>query len=437
MLVPAFLAAMLNLPEGTDTPLLGSGAFVMLLFSWFLARYFLSRLEASRVVGSRSLEETLDGLGDEASIASMQRLRKLRQTQKGRMRPAFKQLAGRLAAIDLRGMPKRMRNVSSVGDLAGALAPRPAAENPRASSLRNKGSSRWEEGEQALAAKQQPTVDSRIERAVASALPGAVRDAVLFRSICSVAEQQMLAPGDRALEIAVRDQRPRLSVVVVLEGTVEVSTEEAELDTGLCRYTAGQSVTSLLTTLCALSGQAAPLSVRVAAVGGKPAEVLILPTAAYVPLALAHSGFLSQTVRETLGRLDAGLLEVAAHLGLAPSLLQPASVAKGDWHTVEQPAAATVEMLGFARSSVSDSLGVPLPELPDVTMLEADASATPTAKNESSLVLAPAALRIRRLRAGWAGFQPGSLWVVLSGELEVHRKSMVEKVTTQAIPTTP
>jgi hypothetical protein len=132
-------------------------------------------------------------------------------------------------------------------------------------------------------------------------------------------------------------------------------------------------------------------------------------------------------VRETLGRLDAGLLEVAAHLGLAPSLLRPAPVAKGDWHTVEQPAATTVQMLGFARATVSESLGVPLPELPDVEMLEPDASATPTAKSGNGLVLAPAALGIRRLRAGWARLPPGSLLVVLSGELEVHRKSMVEK----------
>jgi predicted acylesterase/phospholipase RssA/CRP-like cAMP-binding protein len=415
---------------------LGSGVFVALLWCYFWARYFYSRFEASKVVGSKSLEETLDGMSidDNLTIASMQRLRKLRHTQKGRMRPAFKQLAGRIASLDLRGLPGRMRNVGSVGDLVAAAAT-PAVASPRTTSLglglamgggrssSSSSSSRWEEGEQAMAARQLPTVASAIEQSLAAALPSAVRDAALFRSICNVAEQRQLAADGPALELCVRGERPTLAAVIVLEGTVEVlaSTDDADLHSGLSRYSAGQSVTSLLTTLYALSGQPVPLSVRVKSVGDGPAQLLVLPTAAYVPLVLGHRIFLSLTVRETLGRLDAGLLEVAAHLGLAPSLLQPATVARGCWHTVESAAAISTQMLVFARATVSDSLGVPLSELPETDVRADGWKSRPTLP---AAVPEHALLTIRRVGAGFARVPPGSLLVVLSGELGIHRRAV-------------
>eukprot|EP01044_Picomonas_judraskeda_P032016 COSAG03_NODE_12198_length_557_cov_1.126638_1_plen_153_part_01 len=142
-----------------ETPL-GSGVFLLLLWCYFWARYVCSRVEASKEVGSKTLEETLVG-SDNLTIASMQRLRKLRQTQKGRMRPAFKQLAGRIAALDLRAA--RMRSVSSA--------------SPPSAASRNLGliptTGRWDKAGQPNGARQLPTVASRVEQALASALPGA------------------------------------------------------------------------------------------------------------------------------------------------------------------------------------------------------------------------------------------------------------------------
>ena len=334
-----------------ETPL-GSGVFLLLLWCYFWARYVCSRVEASKEVGSKTLEETLVG-SDNLTIASMQRLRKLRQTQKGRMRPAFKQLAGRIAALDLRAA--RMRSVSSA--------------SPPSAASRNLGliptTGRWDKAGQPNGARQLPTVASRVEQALASALPGAVRDAALFSSICGTAERRQLVTDGPPLEVCARGCPPLLSVVIVLEGTVEVSTDEGAVDGGISRYSSGQLVTSLLTTLCAVLGQPAPLPVCLRSVGGDPAQLLVLPTAAYAPLVLGHHAYLSLIVRETLGRLDTGLLEVAAHLGLAPSVLKAAPVAHHDWQA-ESAAGVSATLLELARTTVIDSLGVTASELPEI-----------------------------------------------------------------------
>ena len=347
-----------------ETPL-GSGVFLLLLWCYFWARYVCSRVEASKEVGSKTLEETLVG-SDNLTIASMQRLRKLRQTQKGRMRPAFKQLAGRIAALDLRAA--RMRSVSSASDLFG-YSSGAATASPPSAAARNLGliptTSRWDKAEQPNGARQLPTVASRVEQALASALPGAVRDAALFSSICGTAEQRQLATGGPPLEVCARGCPPLLSVVIVLGGTLEVSTDEGAVDGGISRYSSGQLVTSLLTTLCAVLGQPAPLPVCLRSVGGDPAQLLVLPTAAYAPLVLGHHAYLSLIVRETLGRLDTGLLEVAAHLGLAPSVLKAAPVAHHNWQ-VESAAGVSATLLELARTTVIDSLGVTASELPEI-----------------------------------------------------------------------
>lgn len=401
---------------------LGSGVFVLLLWCYFWARYFWSRYEASQEVGSKTLEETLDG-SDNLTIASMQRLRKLRQTQKGRMRPAFKQLAGRIAALDLR--PGLMRSVSSTGDLFNSpSAPGAIATSPRTRNLDlTLANRRWGKIEQPMAVRELPDVIGRVEETLASALPVAVRDAALFRSICDVAEQRQLTINGPPLEVCTRGHPPALSVVIVLEGTIEVTTDEVPVNGGgMSRYSTGQSVTSLLTTLCAVLGQPAPLPVRLRPVGGDSARLLVLSTAAFAPLVQCHDVYLSQIVRKTLQRLDTGLLEVTAHLGLGPSLLQPAQTTRSDWQ-VEHASAVSTQMVDLARTATSDSLGVPLSELPKIDVLvdgwENSTTISTVSHRES--------LRLGRAKPGFARLSPGSLLVVIGGELELHPRTLPPK----------
>lgn len=405
---------------GAEKGPLGSGIFVLLLWSYFWARYFCSRLEASKEVGSKTLEETLDG-DEHPTIASMQRLQKLRQTQKGRMRPAFKHLARRIAALDLR--PGRTRHFSSANDLINLERSSSGSTiaSPRTSLHRlnlSPASSRNERSDQMLTDRHYPTVTGCVAQTLASALPAAVRDAVLFRSLCDIAEQRQLAADD-TLDVCIRGHRPAMAIVIVLDGTVEVSTGEVEMDGGVCRCTAGQSVTSLLTTLCALSGQRAPLPVRLRPIGNKPVNLVVLPTTAYVSLLQSHTPYMLLMVRKALGRLDAGLLEVAAHLGLGSSLLGASQAMRNDWQA-KQLTDITMQMRVLARTTVSNSLGVPLSELPELVVL-ADGWNSRTAKNAASQ---DELLRLGRATAGFARLSPGSLLVVICGGLEMHPRAL-------------
>ena len=372
---------------------LGSGVFVGVLWVYFWLRYFASRLEAKDV----DVATTLEREGPLATIASMERLRKLRDTRRGRVRPAFKQLARRLATLDLR------RHVSGGGT--------PPA-SPTARSLPRRGSGRAA-GDPSSLWGLRPAEDEH--SVLAAELPGAVRHKQLFRALCDAAERVTLAAGE-TIQISRRGETPSLAVAVVLDGSVEVRTAD---DSGasselppLCRCHAGRNgrVSSLLTTLYALTAQPAPLSVQAAAVGSAPAELLVLRTAAYAPLALRQPVFVSATARTTLARLDGGLLQMASYLGLGPALLQAPSAPSPTSFPFRADSTRPA-LLDSARSVVAEALGVPLAELPQAIQLAADDERN---EREESAVLC-----VRSVGRRWVRPR-SSLQVLLSGEVELH-----------------